>query len=273
MNDFKEPAEARLSSTVILLRGNDETEVLMVARSYEIDFASGAFVFPGGKVSEDDRREGWKAHCVGQYEGDELAVRIGGIREVFEESGVLLARRAGDKSGAHVPQSMCSELAVHRHAVDRGEKSFLELVQENDLELCLDDLVPYAHWITPEMMPKRFDTRFFVARAPKEQEAVHDGRETTEAVWVRPGDILQRAKDGTATVIFPTRLNLEMLEDLGSTDNIMNTSATRPVVTVLPVVQKRDDEAFLVIPEEAGYRVSEEAFESIAKATAAKKAN
>lgn len=243
----------------------------MVARSYEIDFASGAFVFPGGKVSEDDRRDGWKAHCVGEYDGDELAVRIGGIREVFEESGVLLARKAGDTSGAHVPQSVCSELAKYRHAVDRGEKSFLELVQENDLELCLDDLVPYAHWITPEMMPKRFDTRFFVARAPKEQEAVHDGRETTEAVWVRPGNILERARHGRATVIFPTRLNLEMLEDLGSAENIMETSSTREIVTVMPVVERRDDGAFLVIPKEAGYRVTEEAFESVAKATAAKK--
>lgn len=270
MKDFKQPAEARLSSTVLLLRGEDDVEVLMVARSYEIDFASGAYVFPGGKVSDDDRRPEWKDHVVGDFDGDDLAVRVGGIRELYEESGLLLAREKDSSRTGHVGQDVCSRLAEHRHAVDRGEMSFLELMKANNLELCLDELAPYAHWITPVMMPKRFDTRFLVARAPVEQEAVHDGRETTDAVWVRPGDILQRAKEGKATVIFPTRLNLEMLEDLGSADSAMAVSAEREIVTVLPVVQRRDDGAFLVIPKEAGYRVSEEPFESIAKATAAK---
>lgn len=270
MNDLKKPADARLSSTVLLLRGTDDAEVLMVARAYEIDFASGAYVFPGGKVSDDDRRPEWAEHVTGDYKDDERAVRIGGIREVFEESGLLLARAKGQSETGHVPQSLCEELAQHRHAVDRGEMSFLQLIADSKLELCLDELVPYAHWITPEMMPKRFDTRFFVARAPAEQLAEHDGRETTEAVWVKPGDILQRAKDGTATVIFPTRLNLEMLEDLGSVDAAMAASEEKDPVTVMPVVERRDNGAFLVIPREAGYRVTEEPFESVAKATAAR---
>lgn len=270
MNHLKKPADARLSSTVLLIRGDQDLEVLMVGRAYEIDFASGAYVFPGGKVSDDDWREGWKDHVIGNYEGDDLVARIGGIREVFEESGILIARQK-DKTAGHVEDSVCSRLAVHRHAVDRGEMSFLELIKENGLMLCLDDLVPFAHWITPEMMPKRFDTRFYVAKTPDGQTAVHDGREAIDAIWSRPGDILEKAKAGIATVIFPTRVNLEMLEDMGSTDKVMAEAAARTPVIVMPHVQNREDGAFLVIPREAGYRISEEPFESISKATSARK--
>lgn len=271
MNDLKQPAPAKLSSTVLLLRGKGDVEVLMVARSYEIDFASGAFVFPGGKVSDDDRRPEWKDHSDGEFEGDELAVRVGGIREVFEESGILLARPSNAEAGTYVGQDVCSRLAVHRHSVDRGEESFLELIQANDLILCPQALMPYAHWITPEMMPKRFDTRFFAVETPRSQEAVHDGRETTEAVWVKPGDILQRGREGKATIIFPTRLNLEKLEDLNTLEAVSEYCSKTTPVTVMPVVQRRQDGAFLVIPEAAGYRVTEEKFESVEKATAAKK--
>ncbi len=270
MKELKTPSEAKLSSTILLLKGDADPEVLMVVRSYEIDFASGAYVFPGGKVSEDDRLPEWQEHVSGSYEGDDLAVRIGGIREVFEESGILLARSADAAPGTHVGQNVCERLAEHRGAVDRREMSFLGLIKENNLILCLDDLVPYAHWITPEMMPKRFDTRFFVAVAPEEQIAVHDGRETTDAVWVQPGDILAKAEKGEATVIFPTRLNLEMLEDLGARENVLAVSRTRSPIMVMPVVERRDNGAFLVIPKEAGYRVTEEKFESVEKSTAAR---
>ncbi len=271
MKDFKQPAPARLSSTILLLRGGEDVEVLMVARAYEIDFASGAYVFPGGKVSDDDRQPAWKDYSDGNFDGDELAVRVGGVREVFEESGILLARPRTSAHGTHVGQDVCDRLASHRASVDRGEESFLELMKANDLIVCLDDLVPYAHWITPEMMPKRFDTRFFAVETPEGQHAVHDGHETTAAVWVKPGEILQRGRDGKATIIFPTRLNLEKLEDLGSIDAVKAGCASEATVTVMPRVERRDDGAFLVIPKEAGYRVTEEIFESVEKATAARK--
>ena len=99
MNDLKKTAVPRLSSTVLLIRGEDNPEVLMVARNYQIDFASGAMVFPGGKVCDDDFRDEWSAHIDGKYEEDDQAVRIGGVRELFEESGLLLARHKDDTSG------------------------------------------------------------------------------------------------------------------------------------------------------------------------------
>lgn len=271
VNDLKQPAPARLSSTVLLLRGDAETEVLMVARAYEIDFASGAYVFPGGKVSEDDRQDAWQDHADGDFDGDERAVRVGGIREVFEESGILLARHESAPRGSYVGQDVCARLAVHRQAVDRGEESFLELIKANGLVLALEALIPFAHWITPVMMPKRFDTRFFAVETPHGQEALHDGRETTDAVWVKPAEILEKGRDGQATIIFPTRLNLEKLEDLGSVSNVLRTCRSAAAVMVLPRVERRATGAFLVIPANAGYRVTEEIFESVEKATAARK--
>lgn len=264
MNHSKPAGEPRLSSTILLIRGDEDPEVLMVARNYQIDFASGAMVFPGGKVCDDDYRDDWKAHVDGQFEDDDRVVRIGGVRELFEESGLLLARHRSVTSG-HVDQSVCDVLAPHRKGVDRGEESFLDLITKHDLVLCLDALVPYAHWITPTMMPKRFDTRFFVAVAPEGQHPVHDGYETTEAIWTRPGDVLEREKEGRAILLFPTRVNLEMLEDSGSVDSILSTSRKRKIVTVLPVIQEKADGNVLIIPAEAGYRVTEEPLQKVMK--------
>lgn len=265
MNDFSKSAEPVLSSTMLLLKGEDAPTVLMVKRHYQIDFASGAMVFPGGKVSADDHRDDWDGWYHGTYSDDELAARIGGVREVFEESGILLATRKGDTAGKFVGQSVCNELAEFRSPVDRGEMSFLELVQKYELQLDLTDLQPYAHWITPDFMPKRFDTRFYVARAPDGQEALHDGRETTEAVWVTPTEVLEKAEAGEAKLLFPTRVNLERLEDLGSVSAICEFAQPENVVTVLPVVESDETGKFLRIPKAAGYRVTTEPLERVMK--------
>lgn len=263
MNDLPAPSEPRLSSTVLLVRDDPTLRVLMVVRSYQIDFASGAYVFPGGKVSADDRLDGWSEHVDGEYSGDERAVRIGGLREVFEESGLLHARKRSEPLGSTIHGDLCEELAPHRGPVDRGEESFLALMQKHDLVLNLNALTPYAHWITPDMMPKRFDTRFFIAKAPVGQTACHDGRETTDAVWCDPADILAKEKTGEAKLLFPTRVNLEWLEDVMTSEAALDQAEKREIVTVLPVVQRRETGAVLVIPNEAGYRVSEEPLERV----------
>ena len=265
MNDFRSSVEPVLSSTMLLLRGEAAPAVLMVKRHYQIDFASGAMVFPGGKVSADDYHQEWAAHVHGDFSGDELAARIGGVREVFEESGILLATYDDCESGSYVDQSVCDRLAIHRAPVDRGEMSFLELIKTNGLKLDLTGLQPYAHWITPEFMPKRFDTRFFVARAPDGQKALHDGREITEAVWTTSTDVLSLEKSGDVKLLFPTRVNLERLEDLGSVDAVFRFSKAENIVTVLPVVESGPEGKQLRIPSEAGYRVTTEPLEKVMK--------
>jgi 8-oxo-dGTP pyrophosphatase MutT (NUDIX family) len=251
------PSEPRLSATILLLRdASPKPEVLMVKRNYEIDFAAGALVFPGGKASTADASADWDDWTDGDYGPVQQDARIAAIREAYEESGLLIARhRSARGPGAPlVGADIAEKLAPHRGAVDRGEKSFLELAKEHDVVLALDSLVHFGHWITPVMMPKRFDTHFYVAPAPIHQIASHDGRETTDAVWLSADEALRQEREGQATIIFPTRMNLIKLARATSVQKAMDTFGAEPVVSVLPRPGKTDEGApCLFIPEEAGY--------------------
>ncbi len=269
------PAEPRLSATLLLLRDQPDLEVLMVKRHYEIDFASGALVFPGGKTAAGDGDDGWAARTDGDYSGAVLEARIAAIREAYEESGVIIARQA-DHHGPDAPlvgQDVADALAPHRGAVDRGEKNFLELIIEHDLVLALDRLVHFGHWITPVMMPKRFDTHFYLAATPPGQVAEQDGRETTEAVWLGPEQALDMEAAGKATIIFPTRLNLRRLNLATSAEDALVRFAAMSVPTVEPEVTK-DEKGVpsLRIPEVEGYDQIWEPIERVANVSKPKPA-
>ncbi|MEM1087807.1 MAG: NUDIX domain-containing protein [Pseudomonadota bacterium] len=246
----------RLSATVLLLRDRPTLQVLMVKRHYEIDFASGALVFPGGKANKEDESADWAELCDGEYDGLERAARICALREAFEEAGILLARPASARGeGASlIGQDIATKLDPFRAAVDRGEQSFIELIRDHNLVLALDTLVHFGHWITPDMMPKRFDTHFYLAPTPPDQRAVQDGRETTEAVWLGAQEALDMEAADKATIIFPTRMNLGKLAEVDSVDAAIERFSSETVVTVLPVVGTDENGSpCLHIPIEAGY--------------------
>src|SRR3982074_2041383 len=199
----------RPASTILLLRdgaltrGPDdnrrgEIEVFMMVRHYEIDFNSGALVFPGGSVDKGDQEIIARPELYSGGEGldaTSLSFRIAAIRETFEESGILLARLRGSKS--LIDAKRASEIeAANRIALCEGKTSFSEVLTDNGLLLALDQLVPYAHGITPEGMPKRFDTWFFLAAAPPEQVGAHDGKESTDSIWVSPREALAGGESG-----------------------------------------------------------------------------
>ncbi len=264
---MSDPAAPRLSATILLLRDDPDLQVLMVKRHYEIDFASGALVFPGGKAHEEDEDPAWADWTDGDFTGEEQAARVSAIREAYEESGILLARprQSRGKGAALVGQTVAKKLAPMRGAVDRREASFLALMKEHDLVLALDALVHFGHWITPTMMPKRFDTHFYLAATPPGQVAEQDGRETTEAVWLGPQNALDMEEAGTATIIFPTRMNLGKLAETATTEAALERFAAEPVVTVLPEVGKDDaGNPCLHIPKEAGYIQSIEPLKRVA---------
>ncbi len=263
----KPVAEPRLSATILILRDRAEAlEVLMVKRHYEIDFAAGALVFPGGKSNDEDAAPGWDALTDGDYGPVQQDARIAAVRESFEESGVLLARHKSAR-GLNAPlvgRDVAEALSMHREAVDKREMSFLELMQRNNLVLALDSLIHFGHWITPTMMPKRFDTHFYLAPAPPEQIAVSDGRETTDAVWLRPADALAQEAAGTATIIFPTRMNLVKLGRAENVAAARKQFASADVVTVLPEAGKTPDGApCLYIPEAADYGTTMELLSNV----------
>lgn len=259
-------AAPRLSATVLLLRDAPDLQVLMVKRHYQIDFAAGALVFPGGKTNEEDASDAWDGLSDGNYEGKARTARVAALREAFEESGIILARHAGERGeGAPlVGVDVADRIAPLREAVDRREKSFVELIEENDLVLALDTLVHFGHWITPDMMPKRFDTHFYLAPTPPQQLATHDGRETTDAVWLSPQLALDMEAAGEATIIFPTKMNLGKLAEAESVPTAISRFREGTVVTVLPVVGKDENgNPCLHIPAEAGYVQTIEPLEKI----------
>lgn len=259
-------APPKLSATILLIRDRESLEVLMVKRHYEIDFASGAYVFPGGKVCDDDFSSVWDEWFEGKASGEARAAQIAAMRELFEEAGVLLARKSGDGAvGPLVGAETVGPLQPYRSAVDRGEKLFSEVLTDAGLVLAGDCLVHFGHWITPTMMPKRFDTHFYIAQAPEGQVAEQDGRETTEAVWINPGSALEMEKAGKATIIFPTRMNLARLNLASSVEGAVDRFSNTPVTTILPEVHAdHPDGPHLKIPFVEGYGQVREPLERVA---------
>jgi 8-oxo-dGTP pyrophosphatase MutT (NUDIX family) len=252
-----ETVSPRPASTVLLLRDSAarEIEVFMMVRHHQIEFNSGALVFPGGSVEAGDTAIAERGELYSGGEGCDaagLSFRIAGIRETFEESGILLARPKG--STALVDAKRASEIeAAHRTALNERKTSFLDVLVAGDLSLAIDALVPYAHWITPEGMPKRFDTWFFLAAAPPDQLGAHDGRESTDSVWVSPHEALEGGENGRFKLPFPTTRNLIKLGKQPRVAAALDEASGKPVVTVMPVMTRLNGGRQLVIPREAGY--------------------
>ena len=211
---------ARPAATVMLLRDTARSiEVFMLRRTRAAAFASGMYVFPGGKVDPADG------------DGDTSYV-IAAIRECYEEAGVLLAL---DDSGSLIRDG--HPALAHRHAVHDGDVDLQNLCKQHDLRPAIDDLVWVSHWITPLDEPaRRFDTRFFVAAAPGHQTSKHDDNETIASVWVSPGDALRRQANGELTMMPPTIKNLEFLDLHESTAAVM--ASARELPRPAPILPK-----------------------------------
>lgn len=246
----------RTAATVLLLReGKAGMEIFMVQRHHEIEFSSGALVFPGGSLDPGDREIASDSGLVsdrGGLDADAAAIRIGGIRETFEESGIMLARLRG--STALIPAAQLANLEAQRVALDDGKVSFADILRQDELMPAIDLLVPFAHWITPVNMPKRFDTHFLLALAPADQIGKHDGKESVDSIWLSPKEALDSAASGRFTLPFPTIRNLIKLDKIGTAKAAMDFARATPVVTVVPEMTRVEGGGMrLRIPVEAGY--------------------
>jgi 8-oxo-dGTP pyrophosphatase MutT (NUDIX family) len=255
------------AATIILLRETPVSpEVLMIRRSVKSEFLPDLYVFPGGRVDEPDHE---LADRTGEFDAERAATLaatvdpklalgfyVAAIRETYEEAGILLARRRGETQ--LIDESTVKDLGQHRLAVQDGSMSFRDVLEREDLDLAVDLLALHAHWITPQMMPHRYDTLFFAASTPLGQLAAHDGFESTAHVWIRPEEALEQAISGERQMVFPTKCNLETLCGHPDVDAAVAASAARPVVPILPTVEKRDGTPMVVIPEEAAYPTSAE---------------
>jgi 8-oxo-dGTP pyrophosphatase MutT (NUDIX family) len=250
----------RAASTILLLRdgagrdGAGEIEVFMMVRHHQIEFNSGALVFPGGSIDRGDQAiiDNPALYDAAGCDALSLGFRIAAIRETFEESGILLARPHGARALIDARRASAIE-AAHRAALAERKITFAEVLTESSLSLALDLLVPYAHWITPEGMPKRFDTWFFLAAAPPEQAGAHDGRESTDSIWLSPREALEGGESGRFKLPFPTTRNLIKLGRQRNVQAALDDSRAQSVVTVMPVMTMVNGGHQLRIPREAGY--------------------
>jgi 8-oxo-dGTP pyrophosphatase MutT (NUDIX family) len=240
------------AATVLLLRDRPISgfEVLLVRRHGKSGFMAGAHVFPGGKLDAADAApalaslasgldSAQAARLLGEPElsaQTALALFVAAARETFEEVGVLLG-----------PQADASKLDAARAELRAGA-AFADVLAARALSLQLDRVVPFSRWITPAVEPRRFDTRFFVAQVPPDQQADHDRHETTEHVWMSPAQALAATGAGSMLLPPPTLKTLLDLSGFERAEQVLDEARRRPPPRVAPVIEQVDDKLTVVLP-------------------------
>src|SRR5262245_6657250 len=225
-----------------------------------LKFMPGAYVFPGGALDPGDDSAELHGRCVGLDDAAAsralgvarggLAYWVAAIREAFEESAILLAY---DASGRYVSLSGAGadRFRAHRKALDRNHGAFAALARAEGLRLATDRLLYFGHWITPVTVPRRFDTRFFLAVAPEGQEAQHDNHETIAHKWLRPQEALDLCAKEMLNMRFPTIKTLERFAACSTAAELVAQISSAPEVqTRLPRIT-RDGRTLL--PGDPGY--------------------
>jgi len=231
------------AATLVVVRDRADgvPELLMVERASGMAFAGGALVFPGGRIDEADRR---MAQRLGHADG---AARVAAIRETIEETAVAV--------GIDPLPSFDDALAMQSALVD--DLPFAELLDDSGLGLDLTALTPLARWLPNFHVTRRFDTLFFIARAPAGdwQPSVIAG-ECSGAHWLTAADALERARSGDARLIFPTRRNLERLALHSSFEAMRADAEAHPIEPITPWVEEFSGDKFITIPADLGYPVT-----------------
>lgn len=224
----------------------------MVVRNRAVAFASGALVFPGGKVDSQDHdlinsdlTEGFAT-----LEPFEASCRIAALREAYEEAGILLAHKA---DGSRLSGEKLARHEEERDRIAHCELPFADFLRDHGLKLSADAMLPVARWVTPEGSPRRFDTMFYLAPAPADQTATHDGGESVESLWVSPQQALEEGEAGKWFIIVPTQFTLEWLAEFRTVEEAMNAARGRPIPPIHGSVEMRDGIEMFCIPDEACY--------------------
>jgi 8-oxo-dGTP pyrophosphatase MutT (NUDIX family) len=238
----------RDAATIMLVReAPDGFEVLLLRRNKDLAFAGGAHVFPGGSVDTGDADPWILDRCVGVEPGDfdgllgvpnALRFAVAALREAYEEAGILLR----GSSAALDQRELEGQLHRQRTALISGERSFRAIVEDLDLSLDAGALAYVAHWITPQGAPRRFDTRFFLARVPSDQLATPDRSEIVGEVWITPQDALAHYREGVFDLVLPTVKNLEFLASFHDVDALMDAARSLSMIEAIqPRFYRRSD--------------------------------
>ena len=256
--------EIRKAATVLVVRDAPAApEVFMVRRHGRAVFMGGAHVFPGGAVDANDEAtadaqfsEGGDQAAAGFPDlrrSEALALHVAAIRELFEEAGVLLARKP---SGQFVSMADAGEhhrFVQHRQDVHAGHRPLAAILAAEQLRLALDALVPCAHWVTPPLDTRRFDTRFFLARLPHDQQPIHDERETTESRWITAAAAIAAAQRREIVLPTPTWAMLREIESFRSVEEALEWARTRLIRRREPRLVVEGNERTLILPGDKSY--------------------
>jgi len=263
------------ASTVILVRenpaGESPFEMFLMKRHRRQTFMGGAFVFPGGSLDNTDCDPRLASHARG-ITPEEAPIRLNepdlpedkalglfyaALRETFEEAGVLLGEADSGEAIMQPDSEHASRFAEYRHQIHRGEISLGELAEREAVSYRLDLLTPYAHWITPEIEGKRFDTRFFLARIPDGQVPEHDAIEMTESLWISPAGALALQKRGELLLMPPTLKTVEELTAYSSIDELLTAAIQRTIRPILPQVFQTANCFGVKLPHDVEYTIEE----------------
>ena len=248
------------AATIILMREADHGfEIFIAKRNSRSTFGS-IYVFPGGKLDPEDYSEDLYSHCEGlddtvaskklDLEKGGLAYWVACIRECFEEAGILLTN-----TNDHLINNS-KKLNLYRDKLNAGEITFKAICSDENLRLRASSIVPCAHWITPTIEPKRFDTRFFLAKVSSKQLGMHDGFELTDSFWIKPSDALKKLEKGEMNMLPPTIKNIETLSEFSSSDDAFNHFeglSSDAIPPILPKFIKKDGAWIGYFPGDEGY--------------------
>ena len=233
------------AATLILLRDRPGAapEIPMVGRGAHLAFAASRMVFPGGRVDDDDRLIAGRPELLVEgldVEPEDIAHRVTAVRETIEEIGLAPAIEGIDS---------VDQIAAIRAALHGGEPLSL-ILERHRLRLDPRLLHPFARWRPDHELQRRFDTRFYIARAPALGEAVADGTESSHCIWATAAEHL-----ATAKMIFPTIRNLERIGLVPDFDGALELARRYPMDIITPWIEERDGDRWLHIPDNLGYPV------------------
>jgi 8-oxo-dGTP pyrophosphatase MutT (NUDIX family) len=252
---------------VVVIRNADRgVEVFCVQRHARSKFLGGAVVFPGGKLDASDAAPIWSElatdphprtlELVDETEASPiasaraLAVTVAACRETLEE-GAILPARGGALTDADVT-SMSADLRA-------GRKGLADALAERGLKLAVDELIPWARWITPEAEARRFDARFFLLALPEGQVGRHDDHETTMSFWATPQEILDRFFRGLIFLAPPTTRTLELLASAGDVEGAKAIAARQSLRSICPrfMAGAEGGAPYLALPGDPSHEVRE----------------
>lgn len=229
----------------------------MVRRHEGTAFMGGAHVFPGGRVDAADHNgtDSWcdgTSHAAAQLNdlppSDAIAYHVAAARELFEEAGVLLARDSGGRFVSLAGDDVHERFRGYRTEVHGGHVPLRAIVEREGLRLALDALMLFAHWVTPPIDTRQFDTRFFMTRVPPDQTPVHDDTETTHSSWMTPADAMAQSANRDIDLPPPTWTTLRELERFKAVDDALTWARTRRIVRRQPELLDHAGVRMLVIP-------------------------